>query len=42
MKETTTLNLQVDPLVKEQAEKVFSQLGMPLSTAVNQIGRAHV
>ena len=35
MKETTTLNLQVDPLVKEQAEKVFSQLGMPLSTAVN-------
>ena len=35
MKETTTLNLKVDPLVKEQAEKVFSQLGMPLSTAVN-------
>ncbi len=35
MKETTTLSLQVDPLVKEQAEKVFSQLGMPLSTAVN-------
>ncbi len=35
MKETTTLNLQVDPMVMEQAEKIFSQLGMPVSTAVN-------
>ena len=35
MKETTTLSLQVDSLAKEQAEKIFSQLGMPLSTAVN-------
>ena len=27
MKETTTLNLQVDPLVKEQAEKSFPSWG---------------
>jgi len=35
MEKTTNLNLQVDTAVKERAEKIFSQLGLPISTAVN-------
>ncbi|MST89433.1 type II toxin-antitoxin system RelB/DinJ family antitoxin [Sharpea azabuensis] len=35
MEKTATLNLRVNPKVKEQAEKVLSQLGIPMSTAIN-------
>lgn len=33
--EKTTLTLRVNPAVKERAEKVLSQLGIPMSTAIN-------
>ena len=32
---TATLNLRVNPTVKERAEKVLSQLGVPMSTAID-------
>ena len=32
---TTTLNLRVDPTVKRRAEEVLSELGMPMSTAID-------
>ncbi len=35
MGKTTTLNLRVDPDVKKRAEKVLSQLGIPMSTAID-------
>jgi len=35
MEKTTTLNLRVNPTVKQRAEKVLSQLGMPMSTAID-------
>ncbi len=35
MEKTTTLNLRVNPVVKKQAEDVLSQLGMPMSTAID-------
>ena len=35
MEKTATLNLRVNPSIKEQAEKVLQQLGIPMSTAVN-------
>ena len=35
MTKNTTLNLRVDPIVKEQAEEVLSKLGIPMSTAIN-------
>lgn len=35
MEKISTLNLQVDTAAKEQAEKILSRLGMPISTAVN-------
>lgn len=35
MKKTATLNLRVNPTVKEQAEIVLSRLGVPMSTAIN-------
>lgn len=35
MEKTATLNLRVNPLVKERAEEVLSRLGMPMSTAIN-------
>ena len=46
----TTLNLRVNPTVKQQAEDVLKQLGIPMATAIDmylrtggiQIGRAHV
>ena len=34
MEKTATLNLRVNPIVKERAEKVLSQLGVPMSTAI--------
>lgn len=35
MEKTTTLNLRVNPDVKKRAEEVLSQLGMPMSTAID-------
>ena len=35
VKKTTTLNLRVNPDVKRRAEEVLSQLGMPMSTAID-------
>lgn len=35
MEKTATLNLRVNPAVKERAEEVLSKLGVPMSTAIN-------
>lgn len=35
MEKTATLNLRVNPAVKEQAENILQRLGIPMSTAVN-------
>ncbi|MGL5513976.1 MAG: type II toxin-antitoxin system RelB/DinJ family antitoxin [Sporomusa sp.] len=35
MEKTTTLNLRVNPSVKQRAEDVLSQLGIPMSTAID-------
>jgi len=35
MEKTTTLNLRVNPYVKRRAEEVLSQIGMPMSTAID-------
>jgi addiction module RelB/DinJ family antitoxin len=35
MEKTATLNLRVNPVVKEKAEEVLSRLGVPMSTAIN-------
>ena len=35
MEKTTTLNLRVNPTVKAQAEDVLSQLGVPMSVAID-------
>ena len=34
MEKTATLNLRVNPDVKEKAEEVLSKLGVPMSTAI--------
>lgn len=39
MQKTATLNLRVDPDVKRSAESVLSQLGLPMSTAVDMFLR---
>lgn len=35
MEKTATLNLRVNPVVKERAEAVLAQLGVPMSTAID-------
>ncbi len=35
MEKTATLNLRVDPSVKQNAEKVLKQLGVPMSVAID-------
>jgi addiction module RelB/DinJ family antitoxin len=35
MEKTTTLNLRINPDVKRRAEDVLSQLGIPMSTAID-------
>lgn len=35
MEKTATLNLRVNPRVKEQAEVVLSRLGVPMATAID-------
>ena len=35
MEKTVTLNLRVNPTVKQQAENVLKQLGIPMATAID-------
>lgn len=35
MEKTTTLNLRVNPTVKQRAEEVLTKLGIPMSTAID-------
>lgn len=35
MEKTATLNLRVNPMVKQQAEDVLNRLGVPMSTAID-------
>lgn len=35
MEKSTTLNLRVNPAIKEQAEDVLKQLGIPMATAID-------
>ena len=35
MEKTATLNLRVNPALKEQAESILQRLGIPMSTAVD-------
>lgn len=35
MEKTATLNLRVNPTVKERAEEVLAKLGVPMSTAID-------
>lgn len=35
MEKTATLNLRVNPVVKERAEEVLARLGVPMSTAID-------
>ncbi len=35
MEKTATLNLRVNPTVKERAEEVLTRLGVPMSTAID-------
>lgn len=35
MEKTATLNLRVNPTVKERAEEVLAKLGIPMSTAID-------
>ena len=37
MEKTMTLNLRVNPIVKQQAEDVLKQLGIPMATAIDKI-----
>ncbi|NLG53046.1 MAG: type II toxin-antitoxin system RelB/DinJ family antitoxin [Clostridiales bacterium] len=35
MKKCATLNLRINPVIKQQAEDVLKQLGIPMSTAID-------
>lgn len=39
MEKTTTMNLRVNPTVKQEAEDVLKQLGVPMATAVDMFLR---
>jgi len=39
MEKSTTLNLRVNPIIKQQAEDVLKQLGVPMATAVDMFLR---
>ena len=39
MGKTTTMNLRVNPVVKQEAEDVLKQLGVPMATAVDMFLR---
>lgn len=40
--ETTNMNIRMDKTVKEQAEVIFSQLGLTMTTAVNLFLRSAI
>ena len=42
MTTTTNLNIKTDRSIKEQAEHVFSELGLNMTTAVNMFLRASI
>ena len=35
MEKSMTLNLRVNPIVKQQAEEILKQLGIPMATAID-------
>lgn len=39
MEKTTTLNVRINPVVKQNAEQVLKQLGIPMATAVDMFLR---
>ena len=39
---TTNLNIRVDKEIKEHSEKIFNELGMSMSTAINLFLRATI
>lgn len=39
MEKSTTLNLRINPTIKQQAEDVLKQLGIPMATAVDMFLR---
>lgn len=39
MEKTATLNLRVNPVIKQNAERVLKQLGIPMATAVDMFLR---
>ena len=39
---TTNLNIRIDKKVKEQAEVIFSELGLNMTTAINMFLRATI
>lgn len=39
MEKSTTLNLRVNPMIKQQAEDVLKRLGVPMATAVDMFLR---
>ena len=39
MEKSTTVNLRVNPMVKQQAEDVLKQLGVPMATAIDMFLR---
>lgn len=39
MEKSTTMNLRVNPVIKQQAEDVLKQLGVPMATAVDMFLR---
>lgn len=39
MEKTATMNLRVNPVVKQEAEDVLKQLGVPMATAVDMFLR---
>ncbi|EIK87035.1 type II toxin-antitoxin system RelB/DinJ family antitoxin [Gardnerella greenwoodii] len=39
---TTNLNIRTDKVIKEQADKIFSQLGLNMTTAINMFLRTTI
>ena len=42
MEKTATLNLRVNPTVKQRAEDVLTRLGIPMSTAIDTVSYTHL
>ncbi len=39
---TTTLNIRTDKVIKDQAEQIFNELGLNMTTAVNMFLRSTI